>query len=68
MHETIRKAYLSLLPLPFGVHVCVCVYKRDQDSECEGRERALSVCVRPCCNPPEAAIVEFTHSHPLSST
>lgn len=69
MHETIRKAYLSLLPYP----LCVCI--RDQDREQEydverkkERERLFSVRVRLLCNSLEAAIVEFTHSHPLSAT
>ena len=78
MHETIRKAYLSLLPLP---PLCVCVRERDRDRvQCGERERdrererererdsVFGVCVRLLYNSPESAIVEFTHSHPLSST
>ena len=74
MHETIRKAYLSLLPLP---PVCVCEREieigrerqreRERERERE-RDSVFGVCVRLLCNSPEAAIVEFTHSHPLSST
>lgn len=43
MHETIRKAYLSLLPLP----LCVCARTRDQDRESVlWRERVCLVFVQ----------------------
>ena len=52
MHETIRKAYLSLLPLP---PLCVCVRERDRDRvQCGERERERErerdrQCVRCMC-------------------